>query len=106
VQAYFEEPTYKDMHHLFSNMLKNLGSVTLTTPELTRQLQEQLTRALKDGCTYIKQAVIANACGRNLSHASGLSIYLPSDTLHTSYATTDFGRNSLWTTMLRMYLRR
>ncbi len=57
-------------------------------------------RAISDtaleGLRILQVMVIANAAGRNLKNATGLSIYFPITTIHSSYARTEFARNTTW----------
>jgi hypothetical protein len=100
----FEEPSYKDMSHLFKNMRDLVPTVMLINGNETRTYREQLTAALTEALMLIKSAVIANASGKNLAQASGLSIYVPTQQIHSSYPHTDFGSTSVWTPMLELYL--
>jgi hypothetical protein len=104
--TYFVEPTYKDVHHLFSNMLKHLAMINLTTQQATMALQKRLHEQLLLACKLIKQATVANAASTVLSQASGLSIYLPLDGVHPSYAKTDWGLHSKWTELLQRITRK
>lgn len=102
--TYFEEPSYKDMQHLFNNMLRFINKAILRDPTATQQFHTQLTNALVSASSLLKKCVIANASGKNLSQASGISIYVPSQGMHSSYTTTDFGSDNSWTKMLQTYL--
>lgn len=104
--THFDEPSYKDMYHLFDNMRSLVSTITLTNAHDTRAYREQLATALTAACTLLKRVVIVNAAGRNLAQATGLSIYLPAKHMHSSYAHTDFGSTSQWTAMLRTYLNK
>jgi len=104
--THFEEPSYKDMHHLFSNMLENISLVTLHDPNETAQIKHELRQELTKACGCIKQATIANAAGRNLKNATGISIYLPepNKAIHPSFPHTDFAKNIKWLDMLKVYI--
>jgi hypothetical protein len=104
--TYFEEPSYKDLYHLLTNMIRFIERITLTDSTATRELRSQLTTALIAACALLKKAIIASASGKNLAEASGLSIYLPTQAMHSSYQTTDFGSKSNWTKMLHTYLHK
>lgn len=104
--TYFEEPSYKDLHHLLSNMIRFIDKTILTDSNATKEFRSQLTNALTATITLLKKSIIAHASGKNLAHASGLSIYLPSQAMHNSYHSTDFGNDNSWTKMLHTYLNK
>lgn len=102
--THFQEPTYKDLHHLFSNMIHNLTMITLKNPESTQLFRSRLSQALTFACHTITDAVLANVVGKNISRAHGISIYLPLDErVHSSYTQTDFARSSSWLNFIKTY---
>ncbi len=103
--TYFEEPTYKDLHHLWQNMVQNIDMITLTTPERTGRFKQELKRLLVHGCSLIKKIVIANVAGPNLKNASGISIYLPEKRVDASYGETDFAKNNSWFKLITLYVQ-
>jgi len=100
--TYFAEPTYKDIHHLFSNMMKHLAMIQLNNKKETITLQKTLHENLLIACNLIKQATIASGASAALNNASGISIYLPLNGIHPSYAKTDWGAHSKWTELIRL----
>lgn len=101
--THFEEPTYKDMYNLFSNMLNNLSLITLSNN--TAQFQSNLAQELNTACSLIRQVVTANYAGKGLANARGISIYLPKYRVDASFPQTDFGRNTTWLQMISMYVQ-
>jgi len=98
--THFAEPTYKDLHHLFLNMLKHLATIELESTSRTTTLQQQLHEALNTTCALIKKTVTAHIAGQVLQQAMGLSVYFPLESVHPSYPKTDWGKNSSWTELL------
>ncbi|MBM3886494.1 hypothetical protein FJ364_01065 [Candidatus Dependentiae bacterium] len=102
----FSTTSYIDLHsflqelqksvsiNLNKNVVKNatfLGAIT--------ELSDSIDITLK----FIEQAVIANASGKQLSRAKGLSIYFPTNgPIDQSYMYTDFASDSAWNTLLLM----
>lgn len=106
--THFEEPSYKDIYHLFSNMIANISMVDASL----EAIKNQLVKELQNACTVIKQTIIANAVGKegSLKHATGISIYLPNPErdarIDSSFPVTDFGKNNHWLNMLTLYMKR
>jgi archaellum component FlaF (FlaF/FlaG flagellin family) len=77
--TYFDEPSYIDLHHFYTNLATNFDRLKLK-PEIDTTLKtkiSQLIATLKDGLQIIKKIIIANVAGKNLSKAQGISIYFP-----------------------------
>jgi hypothetical protein len=102
--THFEEPTYKDMDHLFSNMLGNVATITLNNGSDV-SLKNSLLQELNNARSLISQIVTTSNVGKNLQNARGISIYLPSRRIDASYPNTDFARNNSWLQMLTMYIQ-
>ncbi len=102
--TYFDEPTFIDVGHLYANMLKNIGKCTLGNNEETNNFRHQTAKILQDGLNILSQVVIANAVGKNLKSATGVSIYFPEYHIHGSYVHSDFARNTNWHNFLKTYL--
>lgn len=98
--THFDEPSYKDLDHFYSNLLDNLRKFNLTTPDLTKKLTTQLKGLLEQGRLLIQDAILANVAGKNLSKAKGITIYLPKDRIHSSYRRTLFAENNHWMYLL------
>jgi Clostripain family len=99
--THFDEPSYIDLHHFYSNLSTNISKCELTTGHATI---EQLKDALADGMKIIKKLVIANVAGRNLRNATGLSIYFPEKPpIHSSYRDIFFSHNNAWLQFLIAY---
>jgi hypothetical protein len=100
----FEEPSYKDLNHLLTNMQDTISSIELSTKEATSLFKDRLTREINTCKAVIDHVVIANAAGSSLKEAKGISIYVPEKKMHPSYQHTDFAHNNRWYTMLKTYL--
>jgi len=104
--THFWEPSYIDLTHLYLNILKNMSSMQLRNGHEEAQLKSQLHDILTQGLFLINSLVIVNAAGRNYKKAGGISIYFPEYSLHPSYPTTEFAKNTNWSNFLKAYLRR
>jgi hypothetical protein len=102
--TYFEEPSYLDMHHLFSNIQNNLPTISMAHQHEEVAVKNELFKLLEEGKDLIKKAIIANSTGKNLRLAQGLSIYFPENKLHHSYRKTTFAQNNAWFSFLTNYL--
>ncbi len=102
--THFEEPSFKDLHHLYSNLISNLKHFAFNKPNEGNNLKEQLKDTLQKGCVLIKEAVIANQVGKNLNRACGISIYLPERRIHPSYKRTTFAQTNAWSSFVSKYL--
>lgn len=102
--THFDEPSYVDMHHFYTNLLANLKHFSLTNPEQEKTLKASLMQALEKGRSYIKELVLANRVGKNLSLAQGISIYFPERRIHPSYRKTSFAAKNKWITFMTQYL--
>lgn len=100
----FDEPSYKDMHHFFSNLQNNLSQFQLTKKEDEKNIKNNLNILLEKGKQYIEQVVFINKVGKNLSKAKGLSIYFPEQKIHPSYQLTNFATKNAWYPFLQQYI--
>ncbi len=98
--THFDEPSYKDLDHFYSNLLEGLRKFNLTTPDLTKKSTSQLKNLIEEGRLLIQESVIANTVGKNLHNAKGITIYLPKDRIHSSYRRTLFAENNHWMYLL------
>lgn len=97
--THFNEPTYVDLHHLYTNLLKNLREQFKSFDLLNMQL----LRCLETGLVLIKKAVIHSVSGSNLPHARGISIFFPEKRIHPSYKKANFAKNN-WINFLSKYV--
>lgn len=104
VCTHFNEPSYIDMHHFYSNLQANLATLALTNDQESDAMKSMLNNALMQGCSLIKQIAFANTVGKNLSRAQGISIYFPENRVHYSYRKTTFAAQNEWPTFLTHYL--
>lgn len=102
--TYFDEPSYIDLDHFYTNLEQNLKLFTLTNQARQTELVNKLQQLIAQGRSIIKRIVLANACGKNLKQAKGISIYFP-DRIHSSYPKTSFGANNSWLQFLYAYIR-
>lgn len=103
--THFDEPSYIDLHHFYTNMLLNLPTISFIDEHRGRALYHELGDALVQGCKIIDQIVMANVVGKNLSKAHGISIYFPErNRLHSSYQKTNFAAKNHWADFLTHYL--
>ncbi|HEX2978537.1 MAG TPA: clostripain-related cysteine peptidase [Candidatus Babeliales bacterium] len=102
--THFDEPSYLDQHHLYSNLLANLHLFKFRDEQKGRAAAMILRKHLQDGLAIINGVVIANATGKNLNQAKGISIYFPERGLHNSYHRTKFASKNAWFNFLTTYL--
>lgn len=100
----FDEPSYKDLHHLFCNLLQNVSSFQLTKKDDERNIKNNLNILLEEGKKCIEQVVLINRVGKNLNKAKGLSIYFPEHKVDPSYPLTNFACTNAWYTFLQQYI--
>ncbi|CAN5204828.1 N/A [soil metagenome] len=97
--THFNEPTYVDLHHLYTNLLKNLRE-HFKNMDL---LNMQLLRCLDTGLALFKKVVIHSVSGSNLPNARGISIFFPEKRIHPSYKKANFAKNN-WINFLSKYV--
>lgn len=101
--THFDEPSYLDLHHLYSNIQTQTRYFTFKNNQIGRVLIDDLNKRLNDGKQIMEQLLIANRTGKNLPEAYGFSIYFPERKIHSSYVKSPFARNE-WVTFLTNYL--
>lgn len=97
--THFDEPSYVDMHHLYSNLLQQIPNFKTSDDVAVAQLRNRII----EGIQIIEQSVLANIAGKNLAKAQGLSIYFPEHRIHSSYMITDFATNNAWSSFISLY---
>lgn len=97
--THFNEPTYVDLHHLYTNLLKNLRD----TIKPLDHLGLQILRNLEIGLDLFKKVVIHSVSGSNLPLARGISIFFPEKRIHPSYKKCTFATNN-WINFLAKYV--
>ena len=102
--THFDEPSYVDLHHFYTNLYENMNSFEFMGPNAGAKLKYELAGALKDGFELIATIVLSNATGKNLNKARGISIYFPERRIHTSYPRTNFAKSTKWLTFLGTFL--
>lgn len=102
--THFDEPSYIDMHHFYTNLQSNLKHFVFINPSEGEVLKKALHDSLEIGRLLIKSVAFANTMGKNLSMAQGISIYFPERRIHSSYRKTNFAATNKWVTFLTQYL--
>lgn len=102
--THFDEPSYIDLHHFFSNLRQNLTYCSFNDDHEGVQIRSDLDHLLEQGCSLIQQCTLANATGKNLSRAQGISVYMPDSRIHHSYRKTNFAATNSWMHFLQQYL--
>jgi len=104
--THFEEPSYIDLAHFCSNLLISLEEIK--TSHAQNSSLFKMAFALQSRCheclDAVKNLVLSNATGDNLSRAQGISIYFPLKGMHPSYPYTSFGKDNAWLGFLNAYL--
>ena len=73
-------------------MLEELQPFTFEEPNQEKTLQ----KLLNQGINIMRRMTIANVAGPALPHAHGISIYFPTESIHSSYRETLFAKNTTW----------
>lgn len=102
--TYFDEPSYIDLDHFYTNLEQNLKLFAPVDQSRQNELVNNLRQLLTQGRNIIKKIVLANVCGKNLKLAKGISIYFP-ERIHSSYPKTSFGSSNGWLQFLYAYIR-
>lgn len=102
--THFDEPSYIDLHHFYTNLLQHLSRITLHNPTTEKNLKQALKQYIEEGRNLITSLAIANVVGKNLANARGISIYFPINRIHPSYRTGAFAAHNHWATFLAHYL--
>jgi hypothetical protein len=100
----FDEPSYKDLHHLFSNILRNLELFRFTDTAQGEWLRNSLKEKLTQSMNLIKGIVVANCAGKSWPHAQGITIYMPETRMHSSFPRTTFALSNAWYPFLKQFL--
>lgn len=98
--TYFSEPSYLDLHHFLSNLAETLDFMSLA-PEHAH-IKKNLRDALPVATQALKETIVANCHGKNLSQAKGISIYFPNRLIESSYVITPFAQAYSWLPFLRI----
>lgn len=102
--THFDEPTYIDLNHFYSNLHNNMSNFRLNDNNATNHFKATLEQVIKEGQQLISKVVIANTAGQNLRNAKGISIYFPEHHIHSSYYRSDVALNSGWLGFLKQYM--
>lgn len=104
VCTHFDEPSYVDLDHLYTNIEQNLKLFSFVDQNAGAKIITNLQQLLAQGHRIIAELVIANVCGKNLRQARGISIYFP-ERIHSSYPKSSFALSNSWLQLLYMYTR-
>lgn len=99
--THFDEPSYVDLHHFYTNLKTNIAKLQTNH---NQQSIAELSQLLNEGRDLIEEIVIANVASSNLAQARGLSIYFPENKLHFSYEKTPFAAHNKWAHFIYSYL--
>ncbi len=102
--THFDEPSYLDMHHLYSNLYANVAHCSFANPADEVAFKTRLSELLTEGMRLIKKSAVANIAGKNLRLAQGISLYFPERKMHYSYKKTAFALTNNWGNFLQQYL--
>lgn len=91
-----------DLGYFLTTVRDNL--VTLELPSESIELKNRLHNLLDSGIDELKKSVICVENGKNLAHASGLSIYFPKSVVEKPYLTSQFSEINKWPEFLKIYL--
>ncbi len=102
--THFSEPSYIDLHHFLSNLYKKINLFSLKNKAETGDFKIKIKNEIEKSLLLMKHAIIANAAGKDLKNAQGLSIYFPDKRIHASYKKTLFSHSNGWSKFLERYL--
>lgn len=102
--THFEEPSYIDLGHFYSNLIYNLKRCEFTND---RNYKQELNNLLQTGLELIDKIVIANVVGKNLKYAKGISIYFPKsgNNIHASYEHSEFALQTHWLKFMKQFFK-
>ncbi len=98
----FLDTDYIDLYHFLKSI--SLKGDQLSTHQKLGKLWADARDTAFATIVIMEKMIIANASGKNLPEAHGLSIYFPTTSVHSSYAKTEFARVTLWPTFLKKFL--
>lgn len=112
----FFDTDYIDLRHLYKSVLRCMQDIlngeqlsifgASTSQQLAAEIScKEISSACLEGLGILESMIIANASGRNLKEASGLSIYFPISSIHSSYRKTVFAKSTKWVQFLEKFLR-
>ena len=102
--THFDEPSYIDLHHFYTNLLSNLKRFSFNNTQEGKAIINRLQALLIEGQKLITKTVVANTAGKNLARAQGISIYFPERRIHSTYQRTSFAKSNQWMAFLKLYL--
>jgi len=91
--THFDEPSYKDLYHFYSNLLDHLRPLLGGKSRVPITTLQSIMTTIEEGRSTMRSMVIANTTGPNLTKATGLSIYFPERKMHPSYRKTNFANH-------------
>ncbi len=96
----FDEPTYIDLHHFYSNLQSRIGQCSISRSY--RHLLQKISTEINHGKQLIMNTILANTAGSNLKKAQGISIYFPENRIHPSYEMTKFAQSNAWHQLIKI----
>lgn len=102
--THFDEPSYIDLHHFYTNLEYNLKHFSFTNTQAGTKIVAELRKLLDHGRAIIRKLVLANVCGKNLNQARGISIYFPEHRMHSSYPKAPFAHQNNWIRLVQTYI--
>ncbi len=102
--THFDEPSYIDLHHFYTNLEYNLKHFSFTNTQAGTKIVAELRKLLDHGRAIIRKLVLANVYGKNLNQARGISIYFPEHRMHSSYPKAPFAHQNNWIRLVQTYI--
>ncbi len=100
----FYNHNYVDLRHFYESLYNQTDSISEGRD--ARAHIPLLKQQLEAGMNIIQHITIANAAGPSMRKASGISIYFPTRSIHSSYMATVFCRNTSWINFISEYVKR
>jgi len=105
VCTHFDEPSYIDLHHFYSNLVANIDYAKLSNTQEETEFKVVLKQLLLDGCKLIEEISFSHTEGKKMLLSKGIAIYFPERNMHSSYKKTTFAKENQWINFLTRYLR-
>ena len=100
----FMDADYIDLGHFLKNLLHQISAHSPEKESVERF--SKLEKLIQTGRELVKNCIISQTCGLNVKESTGLSIYLPAKTIHSSYIKTEFAKNTRWCALIYSYLKK
>lgn len=99
--THFDEPEYIDIIHFLENLLYNFEKASINKGKPDAAKLNKIEAMINETISTLQHAIVANACGKSFTRATGLSIYFPINTIDSIYKSNVFCCATQWAQLLR-----